>query len=483
MTKNIFSILKNNFEWMKKDLVLLIILILLTTFSLRFVKVNGFFQFVILGILLFKTIIFVSVYSFLPSTKFGKDQFSWKFLQGLPLTKKELIFSMSLSSLLTVTPFVLWFSCFWPQISATFYSDFLLSKFFINFLLLYILGNILGVIYLIEYPRKEYQKKNANNQLIRFLRNSLTFVSAIAFLGISLDYIGERFNVDILEICLNDIESLWEFINSWWSVPIIIALIIASYFRALKIWTNEKISYHSNVWNPKKEYTLIVGSCVLLFVAYTIQDFNTPELYRGRLTKAVYQNKYDVIKKELEANSDISVRNKQGMTAMLVAIREGNIEMAKFLENKGASFEGSITNKKNKERFGFNALMLAIDSKNTKMLEYIISKKIKGNEFNKETGFYPIHLATYYCKSQMLDLLIKDGSDVNSLNDKGETPLIVAAKRGCLSAAVTLKEAGATFDIADKKGQKALDRIPNEKYYSEFKYFIEKNSRIPSSIK
>ncbi len=83
----------------------------------------------------------------------------------------------------------------------------------------------------------------------------------------------------------------------------------------------------------------------------------------------------------------------------------------------------------------------------------------------------------------MLDLLIKEGSDVNSLNDKGETPLIVAVKSGCLPAAVTLKEAGATFDIADKKGKKALDHIPNEKYYSEFKYFIEKNSRIPSSIK
>ena len=80
----------------------------------------------------------------------------------------------------------------------------------------------------------------------------------------------------------------------------------------------------------------------------------------------------------------------------------------------------------------------------------------------------------------MLDFLIKNGADVNSLNDKGETPLIVAAKRNCFPSAVSLQAAGASFEIVDKNGKRAASYFLKSKN-KEFHYFLEKHSRLPSS--
>ncbi len=482
MINKVLNVLESNFEWMKKDFILMISLIIASTIAMRVVNLHIIIQTIIICILVGKSFIFTNAYSIRPSIRHGDDQFSWKFIQGLPLNKKEIIISLVFSNLLSCIPLFLCMIFFWPQLNKNIVqTDFSFGKIFVNFVLFVILMDLSNLRSLIVFPRLEYQKRNSNHLLIFYLRNCLIYICAVVYFIVGTEAINKFFNIDIIATFGHLTTLLKQLALSWWLPPVLMILIVLMYNAILNVWTDEKKSYRSNVWNPKKEFSLILGSSALLFLVYTNLDWDTPDLYQGNLMKAVYQKNTNAIENELKYHPDINVKNELGMSAMLVAIKEGNVEMVKFLEKKGANFEGSLTNKKD-SRYGFDALMLAIDSKNVKMLEYLASKNLKLNEYNKETGFYPIHLAVHYCNSPMVDFLLKNGSDVNALNSQGQSPLIISAKRDCFSNAVLLKEAGAKFDIADKEGKNVLSRLRDKKYNSEFQYFLEKNMRAPSSL-
>lgn len=477
----IFNILKNNFEWMKKDFILLIFLILISSFAFRVVDTYGPLKFIILLFFFARCILFATSYSIIPSSFVGKDQFSWKYLQGLPLGKKELIVALILSSLMMSLPFLIYLISFRADLKDVF--SFLSSPIhsLINICLFWVFISFVSVINLIQHPRKEFVRQNSKKQLVRFLRVTLLIAVFFVFLGIAIDHIETAFNIDLFAYITKGGKFFWKIITSWWSVPIFITMIIMSYFYTLNVWTNEKLSYSSGQMSLKKEYTIIVASFALLFFMCINIDFKTPSLYRGELTEAVFQKNYQKIEKELKKHPDVNARNMYDMSPMFVAIREGNLEMVKYLESKGANFEGDIKDKR-KNYFGFDALLFAISSRNVKLLEYIIEKGGKIKSYNELTGYYPIHLAAYNCNSQIVDLLIKLGADINSKNQKGETPLIVTSREGCLSVAVSLKEAGADFNLVDKSGKLAWDQIKNMKYKNnEFIYFLEKNSRVPAN--
>ena len=102
------NILISNLEWMKKDLILLMTLITVCSVVLKYSNVHGIVHFFVISILLYKVVSFLNIHSMQPGSKFGKDQFSWKFIQSLPLTKIELILTMVYASLLTcLVPFAL----------------------------------------------------------------------------------------------------------------------------------------------------------------------------------------------------------------------------------------------------------------------------------------------------------------------------------------------------------------------------------------
>ncbi len=481
MREKIFRVLENNFDWMKKDFTLMVFLIVVSFFLFRVVNLHLTIQTIIIVLLFGKSILFSSTYSILPSMIQGKDQFSWKFLQGLPLNKKELIFSLTCSNFLCRVPFFLLMIFFWPQINRDlFQSTASFSLLFVDIILAIILMSLLIVRALIEFPRLEFQRKNANNNLVLFLSRFLVSICVLAYLAIGLDYLERILKFDLV-FGIVKIFKFLEFIAfSWWLVPVLIVTIIWKYFNVLDVWTNEKKSYRSNAFNPKKEFSLILSSLALLFFAYTNQAWYAPELYQRSLMNAVYLNDYKAIEDELKIHPNVNQQNSFGVTAMMVAIKEGNFPMVKFLESKGASYSGKITSKKD-PRYGFDALLLAIDSHNSKMLEHVASKNFNLNQYNELAGIYPLHLAVYYCNSKMVDFLLQKGSDVNALDRSGQTPLIVSSKRSCYSSAVILKEAEANFNLVDKKGKNALMKLRKSEYNKEFQYFLEKNTRAPAS--
>lgn len=480
MSEVIKVCLKHEFNWMKRDFFFLNGMIILSALICHFLPVHDGVVLLVILFLVVRTLMFTKAYSISPGQG---DSFSWKFLQGLPLSKIDLIKLIVISGTISTLPFLLFIVSFWKFISkALFTAEYNILHVILNLVFIFTYFMIAAIYNQIQYPRKEFQKKNASNTLIKSVRFYLTVFVVFLYVLISLAWFENTYGLELLQYLVDAFKKIIEVGTSWWSVPILIVGNFYLYRKTLLIWINEKLSYKPNVWNPRKEYSLIFASVGFLAIAFYSTDFSTPDIYYGKVNTLVYKKKYNELEKALIDEGASKWTNIYGMNPMLVALNEGNLEMVKFLESKGISFNGRITNKKN-TYYGFDALMFAVNSGKGKIVEYLLSKNFKSNVFNELSGFYPIHYAANNCMPQMIDVLVKNGTDINVRNKLGETPLIVAARGKCYAAVVTLNEARARFDVTDKSGKTALDHLKGckKKCSDHLKYYVEKHSRLPAS--
>lgn len=479
ISKAVKTTLKHQYSWVKTEFWLLLGVIFGSALLCRIFPVPDWLGVIAMVILFFSAVMFMTENALRNNTG---SAFSWKFIMGLPLSKKEVLLLILLSGLfLTLPLFCLLFS-YWSFLRKSIFDNvhslpLIASNMFLCFSFIY----IFSTHNLIVLPRKEFQKKNATNNLVKFLKSLSVFLCVIFYSLVFAEYVEVNYSLDISTAFIKLIDFIGTVISGWWVVPLWIVVIIFFYKKTLKIWNNEKLSYKPVTWNPKKEYSILITSTLLFSIGVYNTDFKTASRYRGDIQKLVYKKDYKALEAQLNSKN-INEKNQLDFTPMFVAIREGNVEMVKFLESKGATFDGIIISKINYEK-GYDAFLLAIDSGKTEMLDYMISKKGDVNSIRPSVGYTPIHFAALNCRSEMVDHLIKAGAEINIVNDKGETPLMVASKMNCFSVAVSLKEAGADFNLKNKKAQTALDltKVDNRKYSKEFKYFLEKNMRVPAS--
>jgi len=134
--------------------------------------------------------------------------------------------------------------------------------------LLSVASVLFNIIYVIEFPRKEYQRLINDNHPISFIRKILVGGAIIiSFLKV-MKIIKEKFDVDVQKFLIKILGTAGDVINSWWIVPFLIVIILYLYFEVLKVWNNEKSSYKSNKYNPKKEYILTLVSLVYLILLF-----------------------------------------------------------------------------------------------------------------------------------------------------------------------------------------------------------------------
>jgi ankyrin repeat protein len=407
-------------------------------------------------------------------------------LQGLPVNKRELLLALGISVLVILLPLMSWGMFFWGEI-ASYLKDMKFNenpniyKIFINFSLIILFFAFSNIGYVIKFPRVEYQNKKGRNIFGLAVRNFLIVLNVILY-SIVLDYfLKEQVGFSFWPYLVAGFEWGIKLIISWWGTIVLLVAILWSYQSTLIIWLDEKSSYtkpelksHRLLWGQN----IVLG--ILLLFPLSQEDYKIPSYYQGNeLSKAVYNKNYEQVDKLINQKSDINEKNLSGFTPMFVAIREGDLAMVKYLEKRGANFAGTTSTKLDHHR-GHDALMLAIDSKNMEVVQHILSRNFDLNKKNLATGYYPIHLASALCDAKVLDFLISNGANVNVLTNNGETPLIVAAKFNCFSSAVSLVEAGVDFAVVDTRGNKATDYLgPSSN--KEFKYFLEKHSRVPAS--
>jgi uncharacterized protein len=175
-----------------------------------------------------------------------------------------------------------------------------------------------------------------------------------------------------------------------------------------------------------------------------------------------------VIEKLLKAGADVNAKGQQNETPLMIVARAGNVDAAKVLLAHGATVEARET------WHGETALMWAAAEKHPAMIQELIAHGAAIDatsaieNWERQTtaeprekwlplgGFTPVMFAAREGCVECLATLAKAGANLNRGDPDGLTPMVDAIINGHYDAARFLLEKGADPDLADKTGRAAL---------------------------
>jgi len=171
-----------------------------------------------------------------------------------------------------------------------------------------------------------------------------------------------------------------------------------------------------------------------------------------------------LVDKLIRAGAQVNVSNDYGSSPIMEAATVGNAEALKLLLKAGGDPESP-----NAE--GQTALMAVARTGELEAAKVLLSHKANVNAVEQWGGQTPLMWAAAQSQPAMVELLIKHGADVNArsivrdwqrrvtaegrpknMNHGGFTPLLFAAREGCIECAKHLLKAKADIDLAEPDG-------------------------------
>jgi ankyrin repeat protein len=149
------------------------------------------------------------------------------------------------------------------------------------------------------------------------------------------------------------------------------------------------------------------------------------------LSEAAVVGNPAVVKKLLKAGANVESANGDGQTALMITARTSNLDVAKLLLDHGA-------NVKAREQWrGQTALMWAAAESQPEMVRLLIKHHAAVNERSDTTNF---------------ERQVTSEPRMQARPSGGLTPLLFAARKGCLDCARYLVAAGADVNLTDPDG-------------------------------
>ena len=136
----------------------------------------------------------------------------------------------------------------------------------------------------------------------------------------------------------------------------------------------------------------------------------------------------------IEAQPDLTATDSAGMTALHYACSLGAVEMVEGLLKKGAVASQTCNAGNNALHYAVNMGALCLDPE-------------------------PPRSSVTICPLTVPAMLASAGVDVNQQNDKGETPLHIAARNGLVGVLANLLLAGGDPNIRNKAGETPLHLV------------------------
>ncbi|XP_049835771.1 serine/threonine-protein phosphatase 6 regulatory ankyrin repeat subunit B-like [Schistocerca gregaria] len=173
---------------------------------------------------------------------------------------------------------------------------------------------------------------------------------------------------------------------------------------------------------------------------------------------AIHSRKDCRLVKELliNAGADLTVRDKNGKTALHTSFEIDNFEITKFLMEKHQQEIGCDNN-------GNNILHCAVRARRDTLdkVKYILNKKLTTIEEKNENGetalMYAVQLPSFHTiKQTLVQILLTSGASLNAKDKQGKTPLHIAAAEGDAKTMETLIAAGADVTERDLNGRMPL---------------------------
>lgn len=478
------------YDYNKKEFWLLIVGNIVLSLAINYIPMNGFLQAGVVIIMALKTFSFLRSASIMPSISSDFDKYSWKYFQGLPLSKRELIISLMVTNVFVMFPLLVWLMSFFPQVASLFKDENKLVdiqvpvKIFLSALPLMFLISSNALSNQIQFPRRQYSKIPAKVRFLHTLKIGALMIAVVMYGGFFYDIVTDYLKIELAPYLKEGFKFAWGVIKSWWLSPILFWVAYESYKGTLFVWQNEKKSYSDIKWIPKRDIPLTAFAFMLIAAPVLMIDWKIPGMYDGsELLSATYYQDVVKIEKLIKRGENINKANVNGFTPLMAAAYQGDDSTYDFLLKMGANTKGNVDLGKNDFRTGMSIIHLAVQGGNTKIIKDLLKKGFSSNEIHKNSGSSPIHLASSRCASEIVDVLIENKVDVSVVNKDKETALHLAARRNCFSVVSSLLENGINHLAKDKDGKTAVEYLNEKKYNKDLVYYIQKKTRAPASIK
>lgn len=176
---------------------------------------------------------------------------------------------------------------------------------------------------------------------------------------------------------------------------------------------------------------------------------------------AVQRDDSNLVDQLIKAGADVNAKNDYGSTPMSEAALNGDVAVIEKLLKAGADVESPNAD-------GQTALMVVARSSNVAAAKMLLSHGANVNAVEKWRQQTALMWAAAENQPAMVKVLVEAGADVNARSmvnnwerqvtaearaiarpSGGLTPLLYAARQGCLECAKVLAEAGADLDLGD----------------------------------
>ncbi len=203
---------------------------------------------------------------------------------------------------------------------------------------------------------------------------------------------------------------------------------------------------------------------------------------------AIYRDNVQLVQRLIKAGADVKTANEFGSTPMAEAAVVGDAAVIDALLAAGADAESRGAD-------GQTALMVVARSGNVAAAETLLKHGANVNAREAWREQTALMWAAAQSQPGMVKLLVKHGAAVDARSAVnqwprqvtgeprrmyrpfgGLTPLLFAAREGCLECARTLVEGGAKLDLPDPKGVTALFLAIDNLHFDLAKYLIGKGA-------
>jgi ankyrin repeat protein len=218
-------------------------------------------------------------------------------------------------------------------------------------------------------------------------------------------------------------------------------------------------------------------------------DVNAPEADgTTALHWAVHQNDLDLADRLIRAGAKVNVKNDYGATPMSEAAVTANADMIEKLLKAGADVESPNAD-------GQTALMVVARTSRVDAARALLGRGAKVNAVEQWRGQTALMWAVAQGQPAMVKALVEAGADVNARSKVnnwqrqitaepraiyrpagGLTPLLYAAREGCVDCAKYLAEGGADLNLADPEQVSPLLLSVLNGHFDLAAYLIQKGA-------
>lgn len=183
----------------------------------------------------------------------------------------------------------------------------------------------------------------------------------------------------------------------------------------------------------------------------------------------------EMVKFLLKFNINVNLKNKNGVTPLIYALKNSNIENAELLIEAGANIIDA-------DNDGETTLMYAVLD-GTDTVKFLLKYNGVINMINlvDNDGYTALGYAERYDQYDTFKLLIENGADIEIKNKKGLTPLMIALSKASINYIKLLLDHGADVNATNDEGDTPL-MIATKKGYTPVKFLFNNVPKLNIKI-